>query len=304
MSDTSILPAGRDYFQALSESRPIAEFIAAELEWLTLPGAKALRQCGRYGIGSDPIELVSGAHGLFARGVKWCGSRYCPICQPRMMAVLGAERAKRAHAAERLGLGVAFVQFGQPHGVQGELEPLLNAQREDWKRSFRAPSRLPAAWRAAGLDDWLGLDYSTEPDWEGTAENWHVHTHALAFRRRPWCADSLAFLRDCWPHTAPLAWAEQAENPGGAARYVVKAENEKPHILGLFDLARLGLNEQIAEYLQAVQGRRLRAPSRALSDALGLRSASEDEADLMAAVERAPGEVVERLTVREWRRLW
>ncbi|RJF71490.1 hypothetical protein D3875_07835 [Deinococcus cavernae] len=292
------------YFATLAAHRPLSRTIAGELAQMSESGAADLLLCGRYGIGTNPIELIQRSGVLRARGVKWCGSRYCPRCQLRMMAALQSKRAKRARAAEAAGLGVAFVQFGQPVGSVGELKVLLDKQQADWKASFPPPSRLPVKWEGAGLEDWLGLDYNIEIDWDAEAEHWHVHAHALAFRRSPWCADSLAFLRACWPHAEPLAWAEVAAAPEAAARYSVKAENSKYYLLNLFDLAQLGMITQVGEYLHAVQRRRLRSPSLTVSRALGLPTAAENEEALMEWLESAPGDMIEQLTIQDWRSKW
>lgn len=304
MEKNVTLSTSADYFAMLAARRPSAEIIARELSCHSESGAKKLVQCGRYGIGTNPIELIRSGGVLRARGVKWCGLRYCPHCQPRMMTALQNQRAKRARAAAAAGLGIAFIQVGQPVGGVGELRALLNAQQADWKASLPPKSRLPASWHRAGLSDYLGLDYNIEIDWDRDAEHWHVHTHALAFRRSPWCADSLTFLLSRWSQPEPLAWGESAQVPEAAARYSVKAENKKDYILNLFDLARLEKTHQVAEYLDAVQGRRLRSPSAAVTKALKLPSAAEDERELMAWLEATPGVVEERMTPREWANRW
>lgn len=293
-----------NYFDALAENRPISLLIARELAALDPEGAgaKRLRTCGRYPIGANSIELRQGAHGLFAVGVKWCGSRFCPNCYPRMMGVLAGKRAARARAALSGGLGIAFLQAGQPRSAD-YLGRLIAAQLQDWHVAYPSPSRAPAAFKRA-LPGWIGADWNTEIDWDAEAGIWHVHMHALAFKLDHFTPEHLTALVARWTHPEPLAWADVAHTPEAAARYSVKAENDGPNILNLFGLARLDMGEQVAEYLQAVHGRRLRESSRKLTDVLKLGGSGEDDSTLMALAETAPGEVVGRFTLGEWCSRW
>ena len=201
------------YFVALSENRRIAEIIAGELEPLLdgkSKGAANLANCGRYGIGVAPIELVRGEHGLFTRGAKWCGSRYCPHCQPRMMRLLQAKRAARARAAEAAGFGIPFLRVSQPRGIPGELAALVAAQLKQWPSSYPSPSRLPAAFKKM-IPGWIGADWSIEIDWDVEAETWHVHIHALLWLLTKCAPEQLEYLVERWPHD--LGWIDEAESP-------------------------------------------------------------------------------------------
>lgn len=314
MSTESIISPARaqdedHYFTALKEKRHIAGVIATELEpLLESKGATALANCGRYGIGADPIELVEGERGLFVRGAKWCGSRYCPHCQPRVMGVLQTKRAARARAAQAAGFGIPFLRVSQPRGAAGELAPLLDTQREQWCVAYPSPSRLPADFQRS-VPDWIGVDWNIEIDWDAEAQTWHVHTHALPWLLGRCSPEKLSYLLERWPRNgSDGGYIEEAHSPEAAARYSVKEENNDPGLLNLFGLAAAGMTEHVSEYLYAVQGRRLRDTSRKLTDVLRLGGKGEEDKALMAQAEAAaatmPGKILHRFTPREWCALW
>ena len=300
---TDFTTAEGKYFEQLQQARVISQFIANELEKLTPEGAKALRGCGRRPAGSGEIELIHGANGrVFARGAQWCGSRYCAICAPRIAAVLASKRSERAAAAEAAGLGIAFTQFGVPRGGAGELHSCLANWRAAWSK-WPSPSQLRAPWKANGLGGWLGFDYNVELDYEADSDTWHVHAHALAYTRSALTDEALSYLVSCWPFPKPLAWAEAAKTPEAAARYSVKFENDNETILNLFGLAALGMRREVGEYLNAVQGKRLRETSRATTALLKL-NAAEDDKTLFALSERQAGQVSEQLPFSDWLKRW
>lgn len=299
-----IITDSRAYFAALSSNKPISNRIIPALAPLTDSGAKKLAQCGQYGIGYEPIQLLQAESGhIFAKGAKWCGSRYCPHCWPRMVSMLQSWRAGRAEAALACGLGIVFLRYSVPRCVPGELAAALVELKRIRKETFPAPSRLPAAWRTAGLTDFLGLDWNIELDWCATSEMWHVHMHALAFKPSPWSPAQLNFMRSIWPAEAE-SYAEESTNPGGAARYAVKVAPNDPERLTLFGLASAGLDLQVAELVAATFGQRLRGNSEALRLALGLSTRKEDDSALAEALERQPGALLESLTLSDWRSRW
>jgi hypothetical protein len=303
---TTILPDHRArtaYFGGLAANRPVTDVIADQLSPLTSTGAKALSRCGRYSIGSAPIQLLRRSNGrVYVRGVKWCASRYCPNCQPRIMASLAWKRAERARAAKAAGYGISFYSVDVPDCGPGELHAQLDLLLETFRATLPAPSRLPVTWVRAGLSDLIGADWNVEIDWNADTGEWHPHIHALVYRQSAWTPDALAFLNAQWPWAA-LTDAQEAELPEAAARYSVKAENPKPHLLSLFDLARQGLTDQVGEYLMAVQGKRLRTASIKLGRLLDLQDDPAD-AELLQELDRAEGDSLGQLTLPEWRRAW
>lgn len=308
MLDTPILSAQRtfpNYFDTLAQARPLATSVAAQLQPFTAAGADALRRCGRFPVGSGQIELFQRAQGgLYVRGVKWCASRYCPICQPRIMRALGWQRGQRAKAAQAAGYGVGLLTVGVPSCAPGELRASLELLHSTFREVFPSPSRLPVAWARAGLPDYLGADWNTELDWCSDTGRWYPHLHAVIFREDgPWTPEALAFVKLRWPWPGGLSDAQAAHSPEAVARYSVKAENRKPHALSLFDLTRLGEDDLVAELLGAVQGIRLRAASLKLSALLRLDADPSDE-ELLTEPDSDQGLPVQRLTLGEWCRLW
>ena len=83
----------------------------------------------------------------------------------------------------------------------------------------------------------------------------------------------------------------------------MKFENDNETILNLFGLAALGMRREVGEYLNAVQGKRLRETSRATTALLKL-NAAEDDKTLFALAERQAGQVSEQLSVGDWLRRW
>lgn len=312
MTETFTLPAPQaqdsactSYFAALNAARPIGAFIAHELNFLTSPGAKALRQCGRYPIGSGVIELFQRKNGrLYARGVKWCASRYCPVCHPRIMAALGWTRVIRARAAKDNGYGVGLLSFGVPACAPGELDASMKLLLLIFRRCYPSASRMPKAWKEAGLADLIGLDWNVEVDWNAETGQWHPHIHAVIFLRSgAWTPQALAFLASLWPWAA-LVDAQEARSPAAVARYTVKPENTKPYLWSLFDLASHGMTAQVSEYLHAVHGVRLRSASPKLSQLLHLK-ADPSDAELLTEMDASRhGNSVQHLTLSEWRRAW
>ena len=102
----------------------------------------------------------------------------------------------------------------------------------------------------------------------------------------------------------PLIWGEEAETPEAAARYSVKLKSNDPNVFSLFDLAARDMTAQVGEYLHAVQGRRLRATSRKLTDVLHLSGSGEEDETLLALADAAPGQIVGEFTHREWCARW
>lgn len=305
---TDFTTAEGKYFRKLAASKPISGLIASELTKLPQPPAASslanYLTCGRRPIeGSLPIELVQTESGhVFARNVAWCGSRYCPICAPRIASSLAWKRAERAAKAKAAGLGIAFTQFGVPRGGAGELHACLDNWRAAWS-AWPSPSTLRAPWKSNGLGGWLGFDYNIEIDYEADSNMWHVHAHALVYKHSEWNQETLRYLVSRWPFPEPLSWAEVAEVPEAAARYSVKFENDNETILNLFGLAALGMRREVGEYLNAVQGKRLRETSRATTALLKL-NAAEDDKTLFALAERQAGQVSEQLSVGDWLRRW
>ena len=312
MTDTLSLPTPRAqdstrtaYFAALTAARPIGSFIARELDFLTSQGAKALRQCGRYPIGSGEIELFQRENGrLYARGVKWCASRYCPTCQPRIMAALGWTRGVRARTAKDNGYSVGFLSLDVPDCEPGELAASLDLLLMTFRKLYPSPSRMPKAWKKAGLVDFIGADWNVELDWNAETGQWHPHIHAVIFRQSgAWTQEALAFLTSLWPWAA-LVDAQEAHSPEAVARYTVKAENAKPYLWSLFNLAHHGMTAQVGEYLHAVQGLRLRSASPKLSKLLHLRDDPQD-AELLTEMDASRhGNSLQRLTLGEWCQSW
>lgn len=304
---TTILSAQQaqaDYFAALAQARPVAAVMAAQLQPFTASGARAVLNCGRFPVGAGRIDLFQRDNGrVYTRGAKWCASRYCPICQPRIMAALGWKRAMRARGADAVGYGVAFFSVDVPDCEPGELAAQLALLLSTFRAVVPSPSRLPVAWKNAGLSDFLGVDWNVEIDWNADTGQWHPHIHAVAFRASgPWTPAALGFLADLWPWSA-LADAQEAQQPEAVARYSVKAANQKPYLLSVFDLARHGMKAQVAEYLSAVQGIRLRAASPKLGRLLRLE-ADPDDADLLREMDTAPGTLLRQMPLAQWCRSW
>jgi hypothetical protein len=273
-----------------------AELIAAELSVISPAGAAALANCGHFPISrARPIAVYqgTGAGGLSVGNLRRCRSRRCPICGPQIRKQLANIWAARAAQASEKGCGAAMLRFSLSRCEPGELAPMLTELLCDFKRAVPPLSRWPSA-----PSGWLGGDWSTEIDFDAEARTWHPHIHMQAFRVgggfTPGQLDDLK--------ARGFSYAELSASPVAVARYNAKARNAKAHILGLIDLAELGLVDQVAEYLAAIHGRRLRASSRLLSAFVGLPGGDNDAAlagqALRVSTEQTPLRIFSAV---EWR---
>lgn len=306
--DAAILSRGREvnYFQTLSTTYPSLEVIAYALSTIAPKRSERLGNCGRTPVhGHLPIEMVQSVNGrVYARNVRWCGSRFCPICGPRILQQRGHKWARQAGAAELAGVCGYFLSLTAVAVEPGELGFQLNHLRDVLVRSYPSPSR----WRTAP-PGYLGYSWGLEPDFVLPNEQWNPHYHTQFFFREELPADEVQRLVDQWPYQAHSGASQSME---AVARYSAKGEppKNKTHNLGLFQLAATGRTAAVEEYLLAMllpKRRTLAQPSRALSLLLDdVPDVGGDDAALLAAADapHAGDAVLRSLTLREWRALW
>lgn len=281
-----------DYTRPLRENRATILFIAAALEKIAPSSARALRECGRRPINWDkPIEVrVFADGGCVPVNIRFCGLRFCPTCSQRNGERAGSQRAQRAATAVQLGYSVASVTIDRPRCEPGELATQLAELHQAGRVIFPPPSRWPTA-----PSGWIGVDWNTEVDFDLDARTWYVHRHGEAYMTSPFTPEVLTQLKG-----RGVQYAEPARFPEALGRYNTKARNPKLHVLGLFDLAGLGMADQVEEYVLATNERRFRATSVKLSKLLKMH---EVETSAASHIDHLSKPTIHQATVTEWRRV-
>jgi hypothetical protein len=290
--------ATASYFQDLAADQLTRVFIASVMADGNPKAAERLADYGTTRITTAaPIELRRRASGgVYATNVKWCGSRYCPTCGPRISGQRRFLWSEQANAAAAEGWFTLVATLSAGTVDPGGLRPQLDTLQQEMRRAFPSPSRWPKGSKIPG---YLGVSWALEPDFITPNEEWNPHIHAsFWFTHEPTSAE-IEVLRCRWQ--LGKVWLEPAKSAGAWAAYSAKGQPlaSKPHNLGLFDLARQGRSDEVGEFLYAMYKRRMAQGPAALQQ---FGKDADDAVLLAAADQTAPGDVLmQELTVQDWR---